>query len=41
MSLILQLPGAMLPGKPRGEGTFFFFACVNHPEKTKTVAHFA
>lgn len=41
MSLILQLPGAMLPGKPMGEGTFFFFACGKHPDKTKTVAQFA
>jgi len=41
MSLVLQLPGAMLPGKPMGEGTFFFFVCVKHPEKSKTVAQFA
>jgi len=41
MSLVLQLPGAMLPGKPLAEGTFFFFACVQHPDKTKTVAQFA
>jgi hypothetical protein len=41
MSLILQLPGALLPGKPMAEGTFFFFGCVNHPDKTKTVAQFA
>jgi hypothetical protein len=41
MSLILQLPGAMLPGKPMAEGTFFFFGCVKHPDKTKTVAQFA
>lgn len=41
MSLILQLPGALLPGKPLAEGTFFFFGCVKHPDKTKTVAQFA
>jgi hypothetical protein len=41
MSLILQLPGAMLPGKPMAEGTFFFFACVRHPDNTRTVAQFA
>lgn len=41
MSLVLQLPGAMLPGKPLAEGTFFFFACAKHPENTRTVAQFA
>ena len=41
MSLILQLPGALLPGKPLPEGTFFFFACVKHPDNTRTVAQFA
>ena len=40
MSLVLQLPGALLPGKPLPAGTFFFFACVKHPDKTKTVAQF-
>jgi hypothetical protein len=34
MSLILQLPGAMLAGKPMAEGTFFFFGCVKHPDQT-------
>lgn len=41
MNLILQVPGAMLPGRPMAEGTFFFFGCVKHPDKTKTVAQFA
>jgi hypothetical protein len=41
MSLILQLPGAMLPGKKMAEGTFFFFGCARHSDNTKTVAQFA
>jgi hypothetical protein len=41
MSLILQLPGAMLPGKKLPDGTFFFFGCAKHPDKTRTVAQFA
>ncbi len=41
MSLILQLPGSMLPGKKLPEGTFFFFGCSEHPENTKTVEQFA
>ncbi len=41
MTLVLQLPGAMLPGKPLAEGTFYFFACAKHPDKTKTVSQFA
>jgi hypothetical protein len=41
MSLILQLPGALLPGKKLPEGTFFFCGCAKHPDKTKTVAQFA
>jgi hypothetical protein len=40
MSLILQLPGALLPGKPMREGTFFFFACATHQDRTETVAQF-
>jgi hypothetical protein len=41
MAMVLQLPGSLLPGKPLAEGTFYFFACVTHPSKTKTVAQFA
>ena len=41
MSLILQLPGAMLPGKKMAEGTFFLFGCARHSDNTKTVAQFA
>lgn len=41
MSLILQVPGAVLPGKPMGEGTFYFFGCAKHPDITRTVAQFA
>jgi hypothetical protein len=41
MNLILQLPGALLPGKPLPEGTFYFFGCVKHSDKTKTVGQFA
>ena len=41
MSLILQIPGAMLPGKKLPEGTFFFFGCERHPVNTKTLAQFA
>ena len=40
MSMILQLPGSLLPGKPSPEGMFFFFGCVTHPEETKTDAQF-
>jgi len=41
MSLILQLPGNMLPGKPISEGTFYFFGCMKHPDRTKTVLQFS
>jgi len=41
MSLVLQLPGTMLPGKPLASGTFYFFACAKHPDKTKTVGQFS
>ena len=40
MSMILQLPGSLLPGKPSPEGMFFFFGCVTHPEEIKTDAQF-
>jgi hypothetical protein len=40
MSMILQLPGSLLPGKPSPEGMFFFFGCATHPEETKTDAQF-
>lgn len=41
MTLVLQLPGAILPGKPLAEATLYFFACVKHPDRTKTVSQFA
>lgn len=40
MSLILQLPGTLLPGKTSPRGTFYFFGCLEHPDQTKTVAQF-
>lgn len=40
MSLILQLPGSLLPGKAMPEGMFFFFGCVTHQEETNTNAQF-
>lgn len=40
MNLVLQLPGTLLPGRPLPRGTFYFFSCARHPEKTKTVAQF-
>jgi hypothetical protein len=41
MEMILQLPGALLPGRPLPEGTFYFFGCRQHPEQTRTVSQFA
>jgi hypothetical protein len=40
MSLILQMPGTLLPGTTSPRGTFFFFGCSEHPEHTKMVAQF-
>jgi hypothetical protein len=40
MSLIVQAPGTLLPGKTIPRGTFFFFGCVAHSEMTKTVTQF-
>lgn len=40
MSLILQVPGTLLPGRAIPRGTFFFFGCAAHPEQTKTVGQF-
>jgi hypothetical protein len=40
MSLILQLPGTLLPGRTSPRGTFYFFGCLEHPDQTKTVAQF-
>ncbi len=37
MSLVLQLPGALLPGKPMPDGTLYLFGCIKHPAQTKTV----
>lgn len=41
MELILQLPGALLPGRPLPEGTFYLFGCRQHPDQTRTVSQFA
>jgi hypothetical protein len=40
MSLIVQLPGTLLPGRSSPRGTFYFFGCLEHPDQTKTVAQF-
>jgi hypothetical protein len=40
MSLILQMPGTLMPGRTNPRGTFFFFGCALHPDHTKTVAQF-
>lgn len=40
MSLIVQLPGELLPHVTRNNGTFFFFGCEKHPEQTKTTCQF-
>jgi hypothetical protein len=40
MTLILQVPGTLLPGTPIPRGTFYFFGCREHPDQTKTVAQF-
>jgi hypothetical protein len=40
MSLIVQLPGALLPERASPRGTFYFFGCSQHPEQTRTVAQF-
>jgi hypothetical protein len=41
MDMILQIPGALLPGKALPDGTFYFFGCARHPENTKTVSQFS
>jgi hypothetical protein len=39
MTLILQLPGAMLASRS-AEATFYWFGCKQHPDSTKTVTQF-
>jgi len=41
MGLILQLPGSLLPGKKRPEGSFYFFGCKEHLDETGAVEQFA
>ncbi len=40
MALIVQLPGRLLHKKAFQEGTFYFFGCKTHPDRTRTVAQF-
>lgn len=40
MSLILQTPGTLLPGRAVPRGTFYFFGCAVHPERTRTIGQF-
>jgi hypothetical protein len=40
MSVILQIPGTLLWPKPSPRGTFYWFGCKRHPERTETVAQF-
>jgi hypothetical protein len=40
MALILQLPGTLLHKKALHRGTFYFFGCMRHADRTRTVAQF-
>jgi hypothetical protein len=40
MVLILQLPGTLVHRKAFHRGTFYFFGCKHHSERTSTVAQF-
>jgi hypothetical protein len=40
MTLIIQLPGTLLHKKEFQRGTFYFFGCKSHPDRTATVAQF-
>lgn len=40
MSLLLQLPGSLVPGKANSGASFYFFACARHPDETETVVQY-
>jgi hypothetical protein len=40
LTLILQVPGTLLPGTALPRGTFFFFGCSEHADETKTVSQY-
>jgi len=40
MTLIIQLPGTLVHEKAFHSGTFYFFGCRDHPDRTATVAQF-
>lgn len=40
MALILQLPGTLLHKKALHRGTFYFFGCKKHADRTRTLAQF-
>jgi hypothetical protein len=40
LTLILQVPGTLLPGTAVPRGTFFFFGCSEHTDETKTIAQY-
>jgi len=37
MSMIVQLPGVLLPGKPSENSTFYFFGCALHQDMVATI----
>lgn len=41
MSLIIQLPGELLPHVVRKNGMFYFFGCEKHIDQTKTSCQFS
>lgn len=40
MQLVLQLPGTVLSTKAFHRGTFYFFGCPSHPNRTSTLGQF-
>jgi hypothetical protein len=40
LQLGLQLPGSLLPGKPRPSATYYLFGCANHPDELQTVEQY-
>lgn len=40
MALILQMPGTLLHKKAFHRGTFYFFGCKKHADRTRSVAQF-
>ncbi|MBL0176084.1 MAG: hypothetical protein IPP94_12595 [Ignavibacteria bacterium] len=40
LQLGLQLPGSLLPGKPRPSATYYLFGCAAHPDELQTVEQF-